>query len=83
MMFSASFQEILARYSDPSQNPYVQVKSQVRGLRRLKKYADTLYFSDAQAEFVAASGASTASWIGCVLRRSFCQPVEIKMEARH
>lgn len=28
MMFSASFQETLARYSDPSQNPYVQVKSQ-------------------------------------------------------
>ncbi|KAG1759365.1 hypothetical protein EDD22DRAFT_955958 [Suillus occidentalis] len=27
-MFSASFQETLARYSDPSQNPYVQVRSQ-------------------------------------------------------
>lgn len=27
-MFSASLEEILARYSDPSQNPYVQVRSQ-------------------------------------------------------
>jgi hypothetical protein len=82
-MFSASLEEILARYSDPSQNPYVQVRSQVRALPCLKKYTDILDFPDAQAEFVAASGANATSWTGRVLRRSFCQPVEVKMEARY
>jgi hypothetical protein len=45
LMFSESFQETLARYSDPSQNPYVQVRSQVRALPCLKKYTDILGFS--------------------------------------
>lgn len=42
-MFNASLQETLARYSDPSQNPYVQVRSQTPKPSSSQHLAQTLH----------------------------------------